>query len=151
MSGFMHSSLFSQRKSSHSRPLALTEISSLRESIQPPSPEKSPSAQMPKYPLAPLISGTSSHLRCTNFILCSNLLTSPFHAITTCLFSLVFDIGYTVLSPISTLSSACVASKSSFLTSSLIISPMRFLVNSTVFQGGVKKSWIPNLYGTLDP
>src|SRR5260370_6845938 len=82
---------------------------------------------MPKYPLAPLTSGTSSHLGHTNFILCSNLLTSPFHAVTTHLFSLVFDIGYTVVSPISTLSSAHTASKSSFLNSSVIISPTGFL------------------------
>src|SRR5260370_9149066 len=82
---------------------------------------------MPKYPLAPLISGTSSHLGCTSFILCSNLLTSPFHAVTTHLFSLVFDIGY-VVSPISTLSLAHMASKSSFLSSSMIISPTVFLV-----------------------
>src|SRR5260370_3224130 len=82
---------------------------------------------MTKYPLAPLTSGTSSHLRHTNFILDSNLLTSPFHAITTCLFSLVFDIGYTAVSPISTLSSAHTASKSSFLDSSMIISPTGFL------------------------
>src|SRR5258708_3107733 len=82
---------------------------------------------MPKYPLAPLTSGTSSHLGCTNFVLNSNLLTSPFHAVTTHLFSLVFNIGYTAVSPISTLSSAHMVSKSSFLNSSMIISPTGFL------------------------
>src|SRR5260370_33034509 len=82
---------------------------------------------MPKYPFTPLTSGTSSHLGCTSFVLCSNLLTSPFHAVTTYLFSLVFDIGYTTVSPISTLSSAHTASKSSFLNSSVIISPTGFL------------------------
>src|SRR5260370_9388529 len=82
---------------------------------------------MPKYPLAPLTSGTSSHLGCTNFVLNLNLLTSLFHAVTTHLFSLVFDIGYTVVSPISTLSSTCMVSESSFLNSSITITLTGFL------------------------
>src|SRR5260370_21031835 len=115
------------KSSSPSRPvLALTETSSLRESAQPPSPELSPSTQMPKYPFTPLTSGTSSHLGCTSFALCLNLLTSPFHTVTTCLFSLVFDIGYTVVSPISALSSSHTVSKSSLLDSSMTISPIGF-------------------------
>src|SRR5260370_18184847 len=29
--------------------------------------------------------------------------------------------------------------------------PLGFWASSTVFRGGVKRSWIPNLYGMLDP
>src|SRR5260370_22092582 len=114
--------------SPHSNPdSALADISLLRESARSPSLGESPSTQIPRYPLAPLVSGTSSHLGCSNLVLCSNLFTSPFHAATTCLFSLIFDIGYTTVSPISTSPSAHIAPKSSFLDSSVIISPIGFL------------------------
>src|SRR5260370_39533007 len=106
----------------------LTEVSLLGESTHPSSPIGSPSTQRPRYPLIPFISGFSSHHGCSSLVPCLNLFTSPFHIITTCLFSLVFITGYTTVSPKSTPSpSACMASQSSFLDSSLTSTPTGFL------------------------
>src|SRR5260370_27681253 len=104
------------------------EVSLLGESTHPSLPRGSPSTQRPRYPLIPFISGFSSHHGCSSLIPCSNLFTSPFHIITTHLFSLLFITGYTAVSPKLTPSpSACTASHSSFLNSSVTSTPTRLL------------------------
>src|SRR5260370_37154094 len=104
------------------------EVSLLGESTHPSSPRGSPSTQRPRYPLIPFISGFSSHHGHSSLIPCLNLFTSPFHIIITHLFSLAFVTGYTTVSPKSTPSpSACTASQSTFLDSSVTSAPTGFL------------------------
>src|SRR5260370_15153951 len=104
------------------------EDSLLGESTCPSSPRGSPSPQRPRCPLIPFISGFSSHHGHSSLIPCSNLFTSPFHIVITCLFSLVFVTGYTAVSPKSTPSpSVHTASQSTFLNSSVTSAPTGFL------------------------